>query len=75
MPNHPQTFFTFCRICESRLYLPEEWSAGLCTYHAAGSPRPVYVSDPDWQSILEWIDAYTADPPPTGVIPRPNRSA
>jgi hypothetical protein len=71
----PIPLYTFCRICECRLHTPEEWHDGRCALHASDKPAPV-VSDPDWDMILEWIDAYTAaDEPPTGVIPRPNRIA
>jgi hypothetical protein len=72
-PNPSPTFFTFCKICECRLYTPEEWHNGLCTFHAAGLPRPTY-SDPNWTELLSIIDRIL-DEAPTGVIPRPNRDS
>jgi hypothetical protein len=73
--NSPVPIFTFCKVCETRLHTPEEWHDGRCALHASDKPAPV-VSDPDWDMILEWIDAYTAaDEPPTGVIKYPNRIA
>lgn len=72
----PIPLYTFCRVCECRLHTPEEWHDGRCALHASDTPARV-VSVPDWDKILEWIDAYIEQPyePPTGVIQRPNRSA
>jgi hypothetical protein len=79
-PNHPRTLYTFCRQCECRLHLPEEWRSGYCTFHASpigarqGTPPPLPDDAPEWQDLLRQIDALL-DEAPTGVIPRPNRDS
>lgn len=55
-PIPHRTIYTFCRVCECRLNLPEEWSAGLCATHAS-SITPTPHIEPDWNAILEAIDA------------------
>lgn len=58
IPNPFQTstpLYTFCRICEARLNTPEEWGKGLCASHSSASPLP--SDEPDWNAILEAIDA------------------
>lgn len=53
-----QRIHIFCKVCEGRLHLSEEWATGLCTRHA--DPNAAFVPHPreiDWNAILEAIDA------------------
>ena len=55
--THIQTIYTFCKVCECRLYTPEEWGRGLCASHAMDATALPQTHEPDWNAILEAIDA------------------